>query len=183
MSVRCCLMFDVAVESAVAKTAVPPHLPRRRPDAPSSSAPERRQRQWRAPSKHAGRRTGRSTVLSSPVMAMASGRSPASRWSRPVTQCPDAAGEAAAAHILDLVRGLGTDDLVLCLISGGGSSLLSLPARGSVSDLAGADCGLNKSRALRLSFGWSRVHVIIPFEIIRNGGAKVRSFFTTGSQQ
>ena len=43
---------------------------------------------------------------------------------------PDAAGEAAAARILDLVRGLGTDDLVLCLISGGGSSLLSLPAPG-----------------------------------------------------
>ena len=43
---------------------------------------------------------------------------------------PDAAGEAAAARILDLVRGLGPDDLVLCLISGGGSSLLSLPAPG-----------------------------------------------------
>ena len=43
---------------------------------------------------------------------------------------PDAAGQAAAARILNLVRGLGPDDLVLCLISGGGSSLLSLPAPG-----------------------------------------------------
>ncbi|MBV9286490.1 MAG: glycerate kinase [Hyphomicrobiales bacterium] len=43
---------------------------------------------------------------------------------------PDAAGEKAAARILDMVRGLTADDLVLCLISGGGSALLSLPAPG-----------------------------------------------------
>ena len=43
---------------------------------------------------------------------------------------PDAAGHEAARRILDLMRGLGPDDLVLCLISGGGSSLLSLPAPG-----------------------------------------------------
>ncbi len=41
---------------------------------------------------------------------------------------PDAAGLAAAQRILDLTHGLTADDLVLCLISGGGSSLLSLPA-------------------------------------------------------
>ncbi|HLX97297.1 MAG TPA: glycerate-2-kinase family protein, partial [Roseiarcus sp.] len=43
---------------------------------------------------------------------------------------PDAAGPMAARRILDLVKGLGPDDLVLCLISGGGSALLSLPAPG-----------------------------------------------------
>ncbi len=43
---------------------------------------------------------------------------------------PDAAGHAAARRILDSVRGLGADDLVLALISGGGSALLSLPAPG-----------------------------------------------------
>jgi hydroxypyruvate reductase len=43
---------------------------------------------------------------------------------------PDAAGEQAAARILRLVRGLTPDDLVLCLISGGGSALLALPAPG-----------------------------------------------------
>ena len=43
---------------------------------------------------------------------------------------PDEAGRAAAARILELTQGLGADDLVLCLISGGGSSLLSLPAPG-----------------------------------------------------
>ena len=43
---------------------------------------------------------------------------------------PDAAGQAAAERILDLAYGAGPDDLVLCLISGGGSALLSLPAPG-----------------------------------------------------
>ncbi len=43
---------------------------------------------------------------------------------------PDAAGLAAAQRILQSVQGLGPDDLVLCLISGGGSSLLTLPAEG-----------------------------------------------------
>jgi hydroxypyruvate reductase len=41
---------------------------------------------------------------------------------------PDAAGAAAAARILERVKGLSADDLVLCLISGGGSALLALPA-------------------------------------------------------
>ena len=43
---------------------------------------------------------------------------------------PDAAGRAAAARMLNLVQGLSADDLVICLISGGGSSLLALPAEG-----------------------------------------------------
>src|ERR671916_2810161 len=43
---------------------------------------------------------------------------------------PDAAGRAAAGRILELARGAGPDDLVLCLISGGGSALLALPAPG-----------------------------------------------------
>ena len=43
---------------------------------------------------------------------------------------PDAAGEAAARRILDLALGAGPDDLVLCLISGGGSALLTLPSEG-----------------------------------------------------
>ena len=43
---------------------------------------------------------------------------------------PDAAGLAAAQRIVELTRGLSADDLVLCLISGGGSALLTLPAEG-----------------------------------------------------
>ena len=43
---------------------------------------------------------------------------------------PDEAGVAAAGRILELVRGLRREDLALCLLSGGASALLTLPAPG-----------------------------------------------------
>jgi hydroxypyruvate reductase len=43
---------------------------------------------------------------------------------------PDAAGRDAARRIMSLAHGAGADDLVLCLLSGGGSALLALPAEG-----------------------------------------------------
>jgi len=43
---------------------------------------------------------------------------------------PDDAGRKAAERMLQMVQGLSEDDLVLCLISGGGSALLALPAEG-----------------------------------------------------
>jgi glycerate 2-kinase len=43
---------------------------------------------------------------------------------------PDAAGLHAAERVLAMAHGLTGDDLVLCLISGGGSALLALPAEG-----------------------------------------------------
>ncbi len=43
---------------------------------------------------------------------------------------PDAAGLRAAERILAIAQDLGPDDLLLCLISGGGSALLSLPGKG-----------------------------------------------------
>ncbi len=43
---------------------------------------------------------------------------------------PDAQGERAADRILAAVRGLGPDDLVLALISGGGSALMARPVDG-----------------------------------------------------
>ena len=47
---------------------------------------------------------------------------------------PDNAGEDAAREIYESVSAMGEDDLLLCLISGGGSSLLSLPADGLEND-------------------------------------------------
>ncbi len=43
---------------------------------------------------------------------------------------PDEAGLAAAGRMLALVRGLRADDLVICLLSGGGSALLTSPLPG-----------------------------------------------------
>ena len=43
---------------------------------------------------------------------------------------PDAAGQMAAGRMLAMVQGLGPDDLVLCLMSGGASALLSWPGAG-----------------------------------------------------
>ena len=43
---------------------------------------------------------------------------------------PDAAGVEAATRMLGLTHGLTADDLVLCLFSGGGSSLLTVPVEG-----------------------------------------------------
>ena len=43
---------------------------------------------------------------------------------------PDQAGERGSRRILELVSDLTADDLVICLMSGGGSALMSLPADG-----------------------------------------------------
>ncbi len=56
---------------------------------------------------------------------------------------PDAAGVAAAQRIADLARQATADDLVLCLISGGGSALLTLPAEGlTLADLQATTAAL-----------------------------------------
>ena len=43
---------------------------------------------------------------------------------------PDEKGRAAAGRMLEKVKGLSPDDLLLCLVSGGASALLALPAPG-----------------------------------------------------
>ena len=53
-----------------------------------------------------------------------------SRSSRRRTRCPTRPGSRAAARMLALVSDLTSDDLVLALISGGGSALATLPAPG-----------------------------------------------------
>ena len=61
---------------------------------------------------------------------------------------PDAAGREAAVRILGQVQGLDEDDLVICLISGGGSSLLALPAPGlTLEDKQAVNAALLKSGA------------------------------------
>jgi hydroxypyruvate reductase len=61
---------------------------------------------------------------------------------------PDAASITAARRILDTVSGLRADDLVLCLISGGGSSLLVAPLEGlTLEDKQSVNRALLKSGA------------------------------------
>lgn len=61
---------------------------------------------------------------------------------------PDDAGEKAAAEIAQRVAQLGEDDLLIALVSGGGSSLLSLPVESvSMADLKMVTKGLLKSGA------------------------------------
>lgn len=54
---------------------------------------------------------------------------------------PDQSGLQATQRILALVRALGPDDLVVCLLSGGASALLTAPAEGL--DLSGQTCLLS----------------------------------------
>jgi len=61
---------------------------------------------------------------------------------------PDEAGRRAAQRIMDLTRDLSEHDLVLCLISGGGSALLTLPAPGlSLADKQAINKALLRSGA------------------------------------
>jgi hydroxypyruvate reductase len=73
---------------------------------------------------------------------------------------PDAAGQAAAHRILDSVRGLTEDDLVLCLMSGGASSLLALPAPGlTLADKQSVTKALLKSGATITEINGVRKHL------------------------
>jgi hydroxypyruvate reductase len=61
---------------------------------------------------------------------------------------PDESGHRAARRMLEMVKGLGPDDLVLALVSGGGSALLSVPAPGlSFQDKQAVNAALLRSGA------------------------------------
>jgi glycerate 2-kinase len=123
-------MFDAAIAAASPDIAVPAHLP---PPPRGRTVVVGAGKAAAAMARAVERRWPRDKPLSGLVVTRyGHGVGPLARIevveaSHPV---PDAAGLAAAQRILDCVRGLGADDLVLCLISGGGSALLSLPAPG-----------------------------------------------------
>ena len=73
---------------------------------------------------------------------------------------PDAAGRKAAERIFQLVQGLTEDDLVLCLISGGGSALLALPPDGlTLEDKQAINKALLKSGATISEMNTVRKHL------------------------
>jgi hydroxypyruvate reductase len=73
---------------------------------------------------------------------------------------PDEKGRAAAGRILDCVKGHSPDDLVLCLISGGASALLALPAPGlTLADKQDVNRALLKSGANIVEMNTVRKHL------------------------
>ena len=120
-------LFQAAIDAAAPALCLPPHLP--------------------------PRPLGRTIVVGAGKAAASMAAAVESAWDGPIeglvvtryghgapTQrievveaahpVPDAAGEQAALRILERVRGLSADDLVLCLMSGGASALLAAPAAG-----------------------------------------------------
>jgi glycerate 2-kinase len=125
-------MFDAAVASAQPAVCIPPHLP---------PAPR-----------------GRLIVVGAGKASAAMARAVEEHWQGPLSglvvtrygyavpcrhieiveaahPVPDAAGMHAAQRILKLAGNLREDDFVLCLISGGGSALMPLPAGGLTLDM------------------------------------------------
>jgi glycerate 2-kinase len=150
-------MFDAAIEAAQPSHCIPPHLPK---------APK-----------------GRLIVLGAGKASAAMARAVEDHWpgelsglvvtrygykvpcerieiveaSHPV---PDAAGLAAAQRIRDIAAAAGADDTVLCLISGGGSSLLALPAPGlTLEDKQAVNRALLKSGATISEMNCVRRHL------------------------
>ncbi len=73
---------------------------------------------------------------------------------------PDDAGREVAERIMDLISDLSADDTVFCLLSGGGSSLLSLPAIGiSLADKQQINRALLKSGAAISEMNCVRKHL------------------------
>jgi hydroxypyruvate reductase len=123
-------MFEAAIQAAQPDHCVPPHLPEPGKGkvlvigAGKASAAMARalEKSWAGPL----------SALSGLVVTRYGYAVPCERIeiveaAHPV---PDEAGLRAAQRMMELVRGLGPDDTVICLISGGGSSLLPLPLAG-----------------------------------------------------
>jgi len=91
---------------------------------------------------------------------------------------PDLARQVAAARILDFVQGLGLEDLALCLVSGGGSALLWLPAPGRRTSRRGTSRSCEAARAESAStFGAApggRVARILALRRLDNESLSVR---------
>jgi hydroxypyruvate reductase len=138
-------MFDAAVASAQPATVVPPHLPLPPKGrlivigAGKASAAMARAVEDHYPGTLEG------LVVTRYGYAVPCQHIEIVEAAHPV---PDQAGLLAAQRIQALVSGLTPDDLVLCLISGGGSSLLPAPAAGlTLADKQGINAALLKSGA------------------------------------
>ncbi len=151
-------LFDAAVAAAHPRLCVPPHLPP-------------------PPAK------GRTIVVGAGKAAAAMARAVEDHWHGPLSglvvtrdgygvpchkiemieaahPVPDERGRAAAGRMLALVRAAKADDLVLCLMSGGASALLVLPAPGiALADKQAATRALLRSGATIHEINCVRKHL------------------------
>lgn len=151
-------LFDAAVAAAHPRLCVPPHLP-----APPAS--------------------GRTIVVGAGKAAAAMARAVEDHWHGPLSglvvtrdgygvpcfkiemieashPVPDERGRAAAGRMLEIVRAAKADDLVLCLMSGGASALLVLPAAGvALADKQAATRAMLKSGATIHEINCVRKHL------------------------
>lgn len=151
-------LFDAAVAAAHPQLCVPPHLP-----APPAN--------------------GRTIVVGAGKAAAAMARAVEDHWHGPLSglvvtrdgygvpclkietieaahPVPDERGRAAAGRMLDIVRAAAADDLVLCLMSGGASALLVLPAPGiALADKQATTRALLKSGATIQEINCVRKHL------------------------
>jgi hydroxypyruvate reductase len=138
-------MFDAAVAAALPSRCVPPHLPHPPKGRTvvvgggKASAAMARAVEEHWPGKLEG------LIVTRYGHAVPCERIEIVEASHPV---PDEAGRRGAERMLRLVEGLGPDDLVLCLMSGGASALLALPAEGlTLADKQAVNRALLKSGA------------------------------------
>ena len=120
-------MFDAAIDAAQPARCVPPHLPAKpRGRLLVVGAGKASAAMAKAVEDHwVGDLSG--LVVTRYGHAVACKHVEIVEAAHPV---PDAASVTVAQRMLSLVGGLGPDDVVLCLVSGGGSSLLALPIEG-----------------------------------------------------
>ena len=150
-------MFDAAIEAAQPARCLPPHLPKPpKGRTLAIGAGKASAAMARAFEDHwPGAVTG--IVVTRYGYAVPCRRIEIVEAAHPV---PDAAGLAAAKRIVELVSGLTADDLVIALISGGGSSLLALPAPGlTLDDKQNVNRALLKSGATISEMNCVRRHL------------------------
>ena len=151
-------MFGAAVEAAMPRTCVPPYLPT--PPAggklvvvgagkASAAMAKAVEENWDGPLE--------GLVVTRYDYGVACEHIEIVEAAHPV---PDNAGLDAAARIMEIARGLGEDDVMLCLISGGGSALRTMPADGmTLEDKQNVNNALLKSGATISEMNCVRKHL------------------------
>lgn len=150
-------LFDAAVDSAIPSKCVPPHLPAPPPGRTivvgagkaAAAMAQAVEDHWEGPLS--------GLVITRYGHALSCRRIEVAEAGHPVS---DEAGVEATSKLLRLVGGAGEDDLVICLISGGGSALLAAPPFGvSLSDEQRVMRSLLRSGATIAELNCVRKHI------------------------